>query len=65
VLILLDEKAWGLWEEDQTDANDDGPQELNSYRDAVGAAVITACRGIVYNGGEEEALKFCQHDTQL
>jgi hypothetical protein len=35
VLLLLDEESWSLWQEEQPNADDNGPQELKSNRDSV------------------------------
>lgn len=56
VFVLLDQEARGLGEEDQADADDDGPGELDGNGDAVGPGVVAVACAVVDYGGEEEAL---------
>lgn len=45
-LALLDEETGGLWQEEETSREDDGPQELHSDGDTVRSSVITVLGGV-------------------
>jgi hypothetical protein len=57
VLVLLDQESWSFGQEQKTDANDDGPCELDCYRDAVRSTVITTLSCVVDDRGEKQALR--------
>lgn len=56
VLVLLDQEAWGLRQEDQAHDQYDGPRELNGDWDAVGSGILTVLDGVVDNGSQEKTL---------
>jgi hypothetical protein len=49
-----DEVSWGFWEEEESSCEDDGWDELDGDRDAVGAGVQSVLGSIVDAGGDHE-----------
>ena len=47
MFVLFDEEARRLWEEQETDADDDREGELKCDRDAVRASIIAVGRRVV------------------
>ena len=45
-LALLDEETGGLWQEEETGREDDGPQELDGDGDTVGSGIIALLGGV-------------------
>lgn len=56
VLVLLDEEPGSLGEEQQSNAYDDGPGELDCDGDTVRARIVSGACGVVHDGCEKEAL---------
>lgn len=53
MLVLLDEETRGLGKEQQTDADDDGPEELHRDWNAIAAAVVSVLSCVVDDGRQE------------
>lgn len=54
VLVLLDQETGGLGQDQHTDDQDDGPGELDSHGDTVGASIHAVLGGVVDDGGQQK-----------
>lgn len=52
--VLLDKVTGGLWEEEETDGENDGPEHLNGNGDTVGASVQAVLGGVGHARSEEK-----------
>lgn len=56
VLVLLNQKARRLWQEEETNTNDESPSKLDSDWDTVAAAVVSVCCAVVDDSCKEKPL---------
>lgn len=56
MLVLLDEETGRLGQEEQPNADDEGPGELNGNGDSVASTVVAVGGSVVNDGCEEEPL---------
>lgn len=56
MLVLLDEKTWRFGQEEQPNADDEGPGELNGNGNSIASTVVAIGGSVVDNGCEEESL---------
>ncbi|KAH3674048.1 hypothetical protein OGATHE_002028 [Ogataea polymorpha] len=54
-LALEDVVSRRFWEQDESDSKNDGPDELQSNRDSVGAGVVSVLGAVVNTGREQQS----------
>ncbi|KAG7698243.1 hypothetical protein KL915_001960 [Ogataea haglerorum] len=50
-----DKVSWRFWEQEQSNSEDDGPEQLQRNRDSVGARVVSVLSAVVDTGRDEQS----------